>query len=77
MRPNNGVDYILTSQELIKHDTASVRQHVSAQKWHKWHTPSLPSCAANYEAPTFSLLPPVSDTLNHVGAKVTSVAPST
>jgi len=41
MRPNNGVDYILTSQELIKHDTASVRQHVSAQKWHKWHTPSL------------------------------------
>jgi len=41
MWPNNGVDYILTSQELIKHDTASVRHHVSVQKWHKWHTPSL------------------------------------
>jgi len=41
MRPNNGVDYILTSQELIKHDTTSVRQHISAQKWPKWQKPSL------------------------------------
>jgi len=74
MRPNNGVDYILTTQELIKHDTASVRQHVSAQKWHKWRTPS---CAANYDAPQFSLLQLVPVTLNHLGPNVTSITLNT
>ena len=57
MRPNNGVDYILTSQELIKHDTASVRQHISAQKWPKWHTPSFRHAPQIMKLPRFHFYP--------------------